>query len=168
MSEFGLGDVVQSFFFSPAEPVDGWTWGVGPVFLYPTATDSALGPDQWGAGPTFVELRQQGPWTYGLLTNHIASVAGDDTRPNVNATFVQPFVSYVTPTKTTISLNTEATYDWQAEQWSIPINLVVNQLLKIGELPLQLGAGVRYWAESPANGPEGWGVRLQVTLLFPR
>lgn len=33
-----LGDIVQSFFFSPKEPVGGWILGFGPVLLYPTAT----------------------------------------------------------------------------------------------------------------------------------
>ena len=112
MSEFGFGDVVQSFFFSPKKPVNGWIMGGGPVLLLPTATDSVLGGEQWGVGPTFVALKQNGPWTTGLLANHIASFAGDDARNDINATFLQPFVSYITPTKTTIGVNTEATFDW--------------------------------------------------------
>lgn len=50
----------------------------------------------------------------------------------------------------------------------MPINFVVSQLLKIGEVPFQLGVGARYWADSPDNGPEGWGVRAQLTFLFPK
>ncbi|MDX1381397.1 MAG: hypothetical protein R3233_09765, partial [Xanthomonadales bacterium] len=111
----GLGDVVQSFFFSPAAPSDsGWIWGVGPVFLLPTASDELLGAEQWGAGPTAVALKQQGPWTYGALANHIWSFAGDEDRADVNATFLQPFLAYVTPAAVTYSLNTESTYDWEA------------------------------------------------------
>jgi hypothetical protein len=34
----GIGDTVQSFFLSPAKPVNGIILGAGPVFLYPTAT----------------------------------------------------------------------------------------------------------------------------------
>lgn len=166
-NESGLGDIVQSFFFSPSDPVNGWIVGVGPVFLLPTATDSVLGGEQWGAGPTVVALKQNGPWTTGVLANHIASFAGDNSRSDVNATFLQPFVSYITPTKTTIGLSAESTYDWETDQWAIPINFTVNQLMKIGDQPLQIGAGVRYWAESPTNGPDDWGFRLQVTFLFP-
>ena len=56
----GLGDIVQSFFFSPKEPTSGgWIWGVGPVFLYPSATDDALGAEKFGLGPTAVLLKQQ-------------------------------------------------------------------------------------------------------------
>jgi hypothetical protein len=53
----GLGDVVQSFFFSPAQPVGGLIVGVGPAFLYPTATNNRIGANQWGAGPTAVVLK---------------------------------------------------------------------------------------------------------------
>jgi hypothetical protein len=104
---------------------------------------------------------------HAVLANHLASFAGDDDRASVNATYLQPFVSYVTKTKSTIGLSTESTYDWESEDWSIPLIFSVNELLKIGDQPIQIGAGVRYWAESPAQGPEGWGFRLQVTLLFP-
>lgn len=161
----GLGDVVQSFFFSPkaSSPI----WGVGPVLLIPTATDSLLGSEKFGIGPTAVVLKQDGPWTYGALANHIWDVAGDDGRNSINATFLQPFVSYITPTKTTFSLNVESTYDWQNEQWTVPINLVVSQLMKIGDQPVQAFAGARYYAETPDNGPE-WGLRLGLTFLFPK
>lgn len=165
LDESGLGDTVQSFFFSPKQssPI----WGVGPVFLIPTATDSLLGGGKWGMGPTAVVLKQDGPWTYGALANHLWDFAGDDSRATVNATFLQPFVSYITHTKTTFSLNTESTYDWQNEQWTVPINFVVSQLFKIGDQPLQAFAGARYYAEKPANGPE-WGLRLGLTFLFPK
>jgi hypothetical protein len=40
----GMGDIVQSFFLSPAKPTtSGIIWGAGPVFLYPSATDDRLG-----------------------------------------------------------------------------------------------------------------------------
>jgi len=169
MGESGIGDIVQSLFFSPKEPTSGGIiWGAGPVFLLPTASDDALGGEKWGIGPTAVVLKQDGPWTYGALVNHIESFAGDDDRADVSATFFQPFLSYITKTKTTIGLNLESTYDWESEQWSAPINLTVNQLLKIGSQLIQVGGGVRYWADSTDNGAEGWGARPQLTLLFPK
>lgn len=161
----GLGDIVQSFFFSPKEssPI----WGVGPVLLIPSATDDLLGGEKWGAGPTAVILKQQGPWTYGALANHLWDVAGEDSRASVNATLLQPFVSYITPTKTTFSLNTETTYDWHNDQWIVPANFVVSQLFKIGDQPMQAFIGARYYVETPTAGPE-WGLRFGLTFLFPK
>lgn len=113
-SQSGLGDVVQSFFFSPKAPTSGgWIWGAGPVFLIPAATDDLLGGEKWGAGPTVVVLRQQGPWTYGALANHLESFAGKDSRADISATFLQPFMNYTTPTGRGYALNLESTYDWE-------------------------------------------------------
>ncbi len=164
----GIGDIVQSFFFSPTQPVGGWIVGAGPVFLWPTATDDALGGKKWGAGPTAVVLRQANGWTYGALANHIWSYGTDDSsRQEVNATFLQPFISYITKTYTTVGLNTESTYDWTNSQWTVPINLTVSQLLKIGKLPIQFTVGGRYYAARPPGGPD-WGIRFAVTFLFPK
>ena len=167
--QFGLGDTTQSLFFSPKKPTsNGIIWGVGPVFLLPTATDDLLGGGKWGAGPTAVVLKQSGPWTYGALANHVWSFAGDDDRQDVNSTFLQPFISYTTKNAWTFALNTESTYNWQAEQWSVPINFTVAKLVKVDKQPIQLTAGIRYWAESPDNGPDGFGARLAITFLFPK
>jgi len=170
----GLGDVVQSFFFSPKAP-SSWgdiIWGAGPVALLPTASDEVLGGEKWGAGPTAVALKQSGPWTVGMLANHIWSFAGEDDRGDVNATFLQPFCGYITKTKTTLMMNTETTYNWEAKDssqaWSVPVNILVAQMFKIGGQIMQFQIGPRYWVGSPDAGPENWGIRAQLTFLFPK
>jgi len=169
LGESGLGDTVQSLFFSPQAPTSsGWIWGAGPVFLLPTATESALGSEKWGVGPTAVALKQSGHWSYGALVNHIESFAGDSSRMYMSASMLQPFVSYITSTKTTFGLNSESMYDWNAGQWAIPVIFQVQQLIKVGKLPVQVGLGVRYWVEAPTTGPEGWGARLMWTFLLPK
>ena len=165
----GVGDVVQSFFFSPVAPTaNGWIWGAGPVFLLDTASDPLLGSEKWGAGLTGVALKQDGPWTYGALTNHIESFAGSDKRDYVSATFIQPFLSYTTPDAWTFTVNSESTYDWNGEEWAVPVNLLATKLLRFGNTPVSIGGGARYWVDSTAGGPEGWGVRLVFTVLLPR
>jgi hypothetical protein len=167
-SEFGLGDMTPSFFFSPKAPTKGGIiWGAGPVFLLPTATDDLLGADQWGLGPTVVVLRQSGPWTVGGLANHIEYVAGDDRVPEVSNSFVQPFLSYAYPSGLSYTVNTESTYDWNSERWTIPINLSASAITKMGGQLMSLLGGLRHYVESPDGGPE-WGVRIQLTLLYPK
>ena len=165
----GLGDVVQSLFFSPKAPTqDGWIWGAGPVLLLPTGSDDLLSARKWGAGPTAVLLRQESGWTYGGLFNHIWSFAGDSDRSHVSSTFLQPFLAYTTKDAWTYGLNTESTYDWNAKQWSVPINASIAKLVRFGKQPVSLGLNARYWADSPDSAPHGWGVRFIVTFLFPK
>ncbi|WP_264297432.1 hypothetical protein [Salinicola avicenniae] len=168
-SQFGLGDTVQSFFFSPKAPTaSGVIWGVGPVFLLPTATETTLGAEKWGGGPTGVVLRQSGPWTTGLLANHLWDFAGESHRNDIDSTFLQPFASYTTPEAWTYGVNSESTYDWEANQWSVPVNAFVTKLTSLGAQPISVGGGVRYWVEQPDSGPDGWGARLILTLLYPQ
>ena len=168
-SQFGLGDISLSLFFSPKAPTPGGvTWGVGPVFLLPTATDSLLGGKKWGAGPTAVALTTRGPWTVGGLGNHIWSFAGSSGRPDINNTFIQPFAAYTSPSAWTISVQSETNYNWKTEKWSVPINAALSKLVRWGKLPVSLQAGVGYWAESPESGPEGFRFRFQVTFVLPK
>lgn len=172
-SQFGLGDTVQSLFFSPQKPTRGGiVWGAGPVFLLPTATDSLTGGKKWGAGPTVVVLKQAGPWTGGALANHIWSFAGDPARQDVSATFLQPFLAYTTRRAMTFSINSESTYDWIGKKWTVPVNFTVAQLLKPRTVfglpfPIQLQGGFRYYLWKPGNGPD-FGVRFSIVALFPR
>ena len=168
-SQFGLGDINMSLFFSPKKPTsDGVIWGVGPVLLFPTATDSLLGAKKWGAGPAGVVLTMRGPWTMGGLANHIWSFAGDSDRPDINNTFLQPFVAYTWPNAWTVSVQSESNYNWETEKWSIPLNVAASKLVRIGRLPVSLQGGIGYWLETPDSGPEGWRFRLQANIVLPR
>jgi hypothetical protein len=167
-SQTGLGNITQSLFFSPKEPTrGGLIWGLGPVLQIPTATDG-IAPNQWGAGLTGVALKQAKGWTFGILANHVWSIGKSDQYGESSNTFLQPFLSYTTKKATSFGINTESTYNWETEEWSVPINLTVAQIVKLGGKPVQLTGGVRYWADSPEAGPDGWGARLAVTYLFPK
>ncbi len=120
-----------------------------------------------GAGPTAVALKQDSGWTYGMLANHLWSFAGNDGRSDVSATFMQPFLAYTTKTYTTFGVNTESTYNWESNQWMAPLNLTVQQVLKLGAQPVAFTLGGRYYADRPEGGAD-WGLRFVVTLLFPK
>ena len=166
-SQSGLGDILQSLFFSPnkSEPL---IWGAGPVILVPTATDKLLGQKQLGLGPTFVVLKQQRAWTVGVLYNHVWRVSGGEGRPKVNFDFIQPFLSYGTKDGWTFSVNTESTYDWTRETWSVPVHFDIKKVVRFGTQPMQFSGGLRCWATSPTGGPEGCGFRFVATALFPK
>ena len=165
-SESGLGDAVQSFFFSPKTVGDsGWIWGAGPVFVLPISSNDFTGAGEWGAGLTAVALKQQGKsWTYWALVNSIRDVDGDTP---IETSLVQPFISYRTANAVSFSLNAEATFDGQNDEWTIPVKLSASKLFRFGKLPVSLGGGIRYWADSPLAGPESWGVLLTMNLILP-
>lgn len=168
-SQSGIGDVLQSLFFSPKAPTSGgWIWGVGPVLSLPTASDDALGSEKWGAGPTAVMLKQTADgWTYGALANHVVSFAGDDSRADVSSTFFQPFLAKAIGGGRTLTVNFESSYDWENSQWTVPANFTYSKVTRVGDQLVSWAAGARYYFEAPDSGPE-WGLRFVVTLLYPR
>ena len=102
-SQTGLGNLLQTFFLSPKNPLPGGIIvGAGPAFAFPTATRDILGAGRWGLGPSVVVLRQQHGWTYGALVYQVWAYAGDSDRDDVSYTFLQPFLSYTTRTSTSL------------------------------------------------------------------
>ena len=169
--QFGLSDTLQSFFLVPGSvstPLGTLTYGVGPAVTWPTSTNKLLGAGTMGLGPTGVFLFQQSGWTYGTLVTQQWGVAESRNNvPDLNLTALQPFLSYTTKDQWTFGLNTESSYNWTSKEWSAPINFTVAKLTKIGKQPVQFLVGARYWADRPTGGPDGFGVRAQMTFLFP-
>jgi len=167
-SQSGLGDSTATFWFSPAADKPGEPiWGVGPVFQLPTATDDLLGAEKWCFGPSAIVLKQEHGYTYGFLANQVWSFAGADDRADVSYLFFQPFFTFTNAKHTTYGVNLESVYDWKSEEWTVPLNLFITQLVKIGGKPVSFQGGVRYYLDKPAGGPD-WGVRFGVTLVFPK
>ena len=50
----------------------------------------------------------------------------------------------------------------------MPVNALVSKVTKLRDQLASFGGGVRYWADSPDAGAKGFGLRVVVTLLFPR
>jgi len=168
----GIGDVVQSVFFSPSKPVNGWILGAGPVFLLPTGTND-LSAKKWGAGPTVVALKQMELWgghlTYGGLANHIWSTGGsDEVTDNISRTFINPFFNFTNSNALSFILMSEATYDWDLEEWDVPVFLECIKLGSIGNQKVSYGGGVFYNFDRMGEGADDFGFRFVFTMLFPK
>ncbi len=165
-SQSGLSDGLLTAFFSPkAATKGGLIWGAGPAFLLPTGADG-LTTKKFGLGPSVLLLKQSGSMTMGLLLNHIVSVAGDDAFPDVNNTFLQPFLARNFKGGNALSLNTELTQNWEAETVSGFVNLTGSKVFKIGKQITQglLGPRIGY---GPEASRADFGVRFGIVFLFP-
>lgn len=170
-STFGLGDIQFNSFFSPRN--DGkWVWGVGAVVQLPTHTDSRLGNDRWGLGPTavFLRLEKGNPWVYGALINNIWSVSSSSSDPKINQMTLQPFLNYNLPSGLYLTSSPIITANWEGasgQKWTVPVGGGVGKIHRFGKLPVNLQASAYYNVERPDNGPR-WSLRLQAQLMFPK
>lgn len=172
MTQTGLGDTLQSLFLSPAAPSRklGLIWGVGPAILIPTSTNDFLGAGKWGLGPTFVVLKQAGPWTVGMLANQLWQLGGGGTPEEpavVNSLYLQPFLSRAYKGGFSLGANTEFTRNWAAKNSVGTINLTASQVVPIFGQLVQVAMGPKYWYGS-APVRARWGFRASIVFLWPK
>ena len=168
--EYGLGDMVPTFFISPKKP-GKLIWGVGPVFQLPTATNTFLGQGKLGLGPSIVLLSQPGHWTLGILANNVWSVAGSGSRPDVNQFLFQYFINYNLKKGWFITWQPTLTADWEATnkegQWTVPFGGGIGRIMKLGNQPVLLTTQFYGNAVHPQGTP-AWSMKLQISFLFPK
>lgn len=164
----GLGDTTFTGFLSPNNS-GGLIWGAGPVFLLPTATDSILGADKWGIGPSAVALKISEKWVYGSLISHVWSFAGSgDT--NVNLSTCQYFINYNIANGWYLTSSPVMTANWDAESdsiWTVPVGGGFGKIFRIGKQPFNAQVQAFANVAKPDFGAE-WTLRLQLQLLFPK
>ena len=164
----GLADALVSGWISNAVVKNGFVWGVGAAFLIPTATDDYLGTKKFGVGPTVIVLQQKNGWTYGALVNQIWSVAGDADRSDVNQMYIQPFITHNWKSGAGLTVNSETTFNWEANTTNAYINIMAGGLTKFGNQLVQLQVGPRIQVAAPEGAKSPFGVRAAVIFVFPK
>ena len=165
---FGLGDTTFTGFFSPKSETD-FTWGVGPVVLFPTTTDPALGADQWGAGASVVLLTMPGQWVIGSLLSNVWSFESGE-QGDINLFTWQYFINYNLPDGLYLTTAPIITANWEADsdnRWTVPFGGGVGKIFKIGKQPVNGQVSAYYNVEKPENAAD-WQLRLQLQFLFPK
>jgi hypothetical protein len=147
-----------------------WIWGAGPVVQAPTHTNSKLGSNSWGLGPSFVvlHLEKGSPWVYGVLVNNIWSIDGGSQ--SYNNGLIQPFLNYNFPGGTYLTSAPILTVNWEADggnQWTVPIGGGIGHIFHFGKLPVNTQISAFYNVVRPDDGPN-WQIRAQVQLMFPK
>ena len=163
----GMSDVLATAFFSPSS-AGRLIWGAGPALLLPTATDSALGTEKFGLGPSAVVLTQPGKWTVGALVNHIWSTSGANDRADLDQTYLQPFANYNLGGGLAVGVSLEASANWNADDtWTAPMLFSVSKVTLLGKRPVNLAMAAGPVLAS-SDAAASWRFRLAATFLFPR
>ncbi len=167
--ETGLGDTTFTAFLSPARP-GKLIWGVGPVFLMPTASDDRLGTDKWGLGPSAVLLTMPGNWVIGSLFSNVWSTGGSG-REDVSLFTWQYFVNYNMSNGWYLTTSPVITANWEANSgsntWTVPVGGGVGKIFRIGSLPPMNAQVQAFYNVARPRGVGRLNLRVQLQLLFP-
>ena len=163
----GLGDISPTFFVIPAR-VGRIVWGIGPALSLPTATSPTLGQGKWALGPAIAAFTQ-GAWgTVGVIGKNQWTIAGDETRPNVNQMSLEFSASYNLADAWYLTAQPELDADWNAstrDRWSVPLRIGVGRLFQVGKDGLSAAVLVDRDVGRAAAAP--WRVDVQAAFLVP-
>jgi hypothetical protein len=105
-----------------------------------------------------------------LVAEPPGSVAGPDSRKDVNQLLLQPFVNYNLAGGWYVVSAPIVTADWTAtssNRWTVPIGGGVGKIFRIGSQPMNASLQAFDYPIRPSLGPT-WAIRFQVQFLFPR
>ncbi len=170
----------DTVFFSLAAPNrdDGLIWGVGPTFLFPTASEDVLGDEKWSAGPAALLARLGSSWggtdieswNIGILAQHWWDYAGDDDRNGVSKSDIQYFINWKQNATQLIGMTPNIRINWKesgSDRFSVPVGLGTIGLFRWGKMPVRWGAEVQYYVMQPDDfGPE-WNFKLFIAPVAP-
>ncbi len=169
--ESGLGNGYTTFFLSPARG-EGFYWGAGPVLSYPSATNTALGVNKWGSGPSvaFFSTNRDSPWVLGAVVNNIWSFGGPpQSSDRTNSLLINPFISYHFGDGWSVGSSPNITANWLSKTgqvWTVPIGGGIAKTFRAGNQPVKLAIDSYYNAIRPEASNETWLLQLTLTFLF--
>jgi len=169
--ESGLGDIALVTLLSPAKLDSRFLWGIGPTFIFPTASKDELGQEKWQAGPSAVGLWMGKEWILGVFPQHWWSFAGNGDRSSTSFTNIQYFIWRMLPGEWQIGMSPNITMNWKAEKndnrFTVPVGLGVGKLVKLGKLPVKIQLQGQYSVIHPHDYGQRWNFQLQVTPVIP-
>lgn len=113
-------------------------FGVGAVALLPTGKDG-LSAEKWALGPAAGFAKQEKWGLWGFFNQNLFTVAGDDDRPDVNLSTIQPVLNYTLGNGWSAGTSEMVVvYDWEAGDFSsLPLGVKLSKLVRGNGLPWQ-------------------------------
>ena len=167
----GVGDIQLQTYFVPKQTKslggdNFWTWGVGPVLQFDSASDDILGTGRNAAGIGGVFFAKVNNWTVGALLNNVWDVDSSNTRDDVNLTTFQPFANYNLDNGWYVKSGPVITYNHEADsgnKWTVPVGAGFGRVFNWGKQPVNLSVAAYGLADKPDGGAN---TQLQATLVF--
>ena len=161
----GFGDIQLGSVIAPSD-TSGWLWGIGPTFIFPSASDDALGQGKWQAGPVAVAGYLGSKWTAYALAQQWWSFAGDDGHSRTSQFSLEYGLLRSLPHRWQVGMQPSMEVDWTASRGnkvSFPVGLGVGKTVRIGNLPIQFWVEADYYPVRPDDlSAARWGIDIQI------
>lgn len=156
-----VGDIGFDIGYGVTEK-DGLLWAFGMVGTLPTATDEDVAGKELTLGPEALIAKFEKWGLYGIFPSHQWDVAGWSGE-YYSVSQVQGFLKFLPGGGWNVGSSPIMNYNWDINEWSIPLNLTIGKTLKMGQTPVKLEFEINYYVKQyDAFGPE-WMIGFNVT-----
>jgi hypothetical protein len=163
--ESGFGDIQLASVLAPSA-TSGWVWGVGPTFIFPSASNGVVGQEKWQAGPAVVGGYLGSKWTAYAVAQQWWSFAGDDSRPRTSQLCLNYVLLRSFGHTWQVGMQPSIEVDWTESDDNkllLPVGLGVGKTVRIGGFPVQLWVEADYYAVRPDDlSSPRWGIDFQI------
>lgn len=161
-TESGFGDMGMDLAFGRTSKA-GFLTAVGLVAGIPIGADQ-LTSDTWNLGPEMFVGKISKKSVVGVLTNQQWDVSGPR---ETSLTTIQPIFTFLPGGGWAIGSTGTSSYNWETEQWTIPLQMQVAKTMKVGELPVKVALEANYYLERADSLGQDWMVGLNITPVVP-
>lgn len=165
--EFGLGDVdaFGALLIDTGNPAV--SFGIGPQFTLPTATDDGLGSEKWSAGLTNVLFDGRSRiLQYGYLLTYQHSFAGEGSRDDFNVGAFQPFAFYQLGEGWYLRAAPIWIFNFENDTYSVPVGAGVGKVITLGNTVFNFFVEPQVSVADDGPGFPEWQVFFSLNLQF--
>ena len=159
--ETGLGDIGFDIAYGGTEE-GGLLWALGAVGSLPTATHRNLGAREFTFGPEALLAKFEKWGLIGVFPSHQWNVAGWNDE-DISISRMQVFLVGLLEDGWGVGTTPQMAYDWNTEDFTIPLNLTISKSVAGGSVPIKYALGIDYYvSKADAFGPD-WAISFTVT-----
>ena len=143
------------------------SFGAGPLLTLPTAQEKYLGSEKYSAGFANVLFDASSKiFQYGYLLTWQHGFAGEDERDTVNAGAFQPFAMYQLGGGTYLRSVGIWYYNFENDNYSIPVGLGVGQVFKRGNTVYNIFIEPQYSIADKGDNVSKWQIFVGFNMQF--
>lgn len=161
-TETGFGDMGLDLAFGRTTK-SGFLTAVGMVGGIPIGEDG-LSSDTWTLGPELFVGKISKTGVLGVFTTHQWNVSGPR---ETSLTTIQPIATFLPGGGWAVGTAGSMSYNWEADQWTIPIQMQISRTVKFGKLPVKMALEANYYIEKPDALGQEWMIGFNITPVVP-
>ncbi|MFS4461027.1 hypothetical protein [Bdellovibrio sp. HCB2-146] len=164
----GMGDMnLFDIFLLPGHGGE-FELGVGPYFVFPTASKDETGAGKWQIGLSATAIKPSPSGMVGALLTYQHDIGGDADRPTQNIATLQPFFIHNLPNAFYFRSAGIWFFNWETGDYNMPVGAGLGKIWKTeGGTAINLFAEPQWTIAHEGDGAPNYQTFVGLNMQFP-